>query len=319
MAASTLPGDPVVLELLLRQATRLLEAVEPILAKFRAQDRMLTEMVNDPSGWFVQRYPFYRQLRDAIYTDIASLGPPFSALLPYLDIDSADGVLFREPLAKVAPEPGPSAGVAEMLRSVSAKHDAFYNAVKLVRQLQASIIAKLNDQPKLGGGDVPHKAGASEPEEDVRGPGAISPGRVKRPSRHFPKIDGLRWEEVIITFVSNDSVRIAARGQRQRMTFVEMGFADGRKGDRPDSRWSILHGMALHEGLINWKSGWVDPKLRNNLSAAISAINKRLRTVMQIDEKPFEPYKKLKMYKPKFKLRDESGEGSSRKKEDDDD
>jgi len=59
--------------------------------------------------------------------------------------------------------------------------------------------------------------------------------------------------------------------------------------------------------------------LRNNLSAAISAINKRLQTIMQTDEKPFGPYKKLRMYKPKFKLRDESGEGASRKKEDDDD
>ncbi len=60
-SAAALPGDPVVLELLLRQATRLLESVEPILAKFRAQDRMLTEMVHDPFGWLVQRYPFYRR------------------------------------------------------------------------------------------------------------------------------------------------------------------------------------------------------------------------------------------------------------------
>ncbi len=209
MAASTLPGDPVVLELLLRQATRLLEAVEPILAKFRAQDRMLTKIVHDPSNWFVQRYPFYLQLRNAIYTDIASLGPPFSALLPYLDIDAAHGVLFREPLAKLAPEPGPSAGVAEMLRSVSAKHEALYNAAILIRQLQTAIVAKLGDQPKVSGDNVTQKAGASESEEMVQGPGAISPGRVKRPSRLFPKIDGLRWEEVIITFVSNDSDRSA--------------------------------------------------------------------------------------------------------------
>lgn len=276
-------------------------------------------MVHDPSGWPVQRYPFYRQLRDAIYTDIASLGPPFSALLPYLDIDAAHGVLFREPLANLAPEPGPSAGVAEMLRSVSAKHEAIYNAAILVRQLQTAIIAKVDDQPERSGGNATHKAGTRESKDVVQGPGAISPGRVKRPSRLFPKIDGLRWEEVTITFVSNDAVRISAHGQNLRMHYAEMGFTDRRKTDMPNTRWVILREMACHGGLIDWESRWMSPKDRNKLSSAISVISKRLLEVLLIDERPFEPYKKIKMYKSKFTLRAEPSVNPSREADTEDD
>jgi hypothetical protein len=293
MAASSLPGDRVVLELLLRQSTRLLEAVEPILVKFRVQDRMLAEMVHDPSEWFARRHPFYRQLRDAINTDIAALGPPFSALLPYLDIDSAHGALFREPLAKLVPEAGSSTGVDEMLRSVSAKHEAFYNAIIQVRQLQTAIIAKLNDQSKLSGRQVPHEAGADDSEERSDSSGGMSPGRDKMPRRLFPKIEGLRWEEVRITFVSNYAVRITARGQNLRMNYVDMGFADRRKTDLPDSRWVILREMACNGGSINWESRWVLPKDRNKVSSAISEISRRLVDILKISERPFEPYKKL--------------------------
>ena len=319
MSAAALPRDPVVLELLLRQATQLLEAVEPIVAKFRVQDRMLAELVHDPSEWVVRRSHFYRHLRDAIDRDIASLGPPFSALLPYLDIDSAHGALFREPLANLALDPGSSAGVSEMLHSVSAKHEAIDNATSLVRQLQTAIIAKLNEQPKLSSGHVPHEAGAGDSEEGLDSSGVTSPERGKRPSRLFPKLDDLRWEEVLITFVSDDAVRITARGQNLRMHYVEMGFADRRKTDMPDSRWVILREMACNAGLIDWESRWVRPKDRNKMSSAISSISKRLIEILQISEQPFEPYKKHKRYKPKFALRAESSVNSSREADTEDD
>jgi hypothetical protein len=64
------------------------------------------------------------------------------------------------------------------------------------------------------------------------------------PLPQFPKMGGLRWEEVTIAFVSNDSLRISARGKSQVFMFSDIGFRDGRKGDRPDKQWELLQWMA---------------------------------------------------------------------------
>ena len=55
-----------------------------------------------------------------------------------------------------------------------------------------------------------------------------------------------------IQFVSDDSVRILARGTNKTFTFSDLGFADGRKGDRPDMQWNLLKYMADHHGKLSW-------------------------------------------------------------------
>jgi hypothetical protein len=131
------------------------------------------------------------------------------------------------------------------------------------------------------------------------GPEAPRPSSRETPLRKFPKMDGLGWEEVTIAFVSNDSVRITARGTSERFMFSDIGFRDGRKGDRPDTQWNLLEWMALCGGELRWD----DQRLRRQKTEAkhkIKIIRRRLRAVVQIDDDPFEPYQRFGRYKSKF-------------------
>ena len=125
----------------------------------------------------------------------------------------------------------------------------------------------------------------------------------KRPIARFPVMDGLRWSEVTIAFVSNDSVRIAARDRSVTYTFAQLGFTDGRKGDRPDLVWEFFHGVAKAGGELSWSGGRAaSPELQRKAPSYFKAIRQRLRAVFSIEDDPFESYKKRRAYKPKFKL-----------------
>src|SRR4051812_30562833 len=65
MPSEPLPENPQALEMLLGQATRFLDALDPILAKFRMQDRRFGEAVGDPET-LDQSSPFVRKLQDAL-------------------------------------------------------------------------------------------------------------------------------------------------------------------------------------------------------------------------------------------------------------
>lgn len=121
------------------------------------------------------------------------------------------------------------------------------------------------------------------------------------PPSRFPKLDGLRWNEVTIKFVSNDSVRITARGIRRTLSFSEMGFRDSRKADSPDQQWILLKYMARNGGELRWN----DPNPPPDQSKAkhkIKHIRKRISEVLHIDNDPFEPYRKFGCYKSRFIL-----------------
>lgn len=45
----------------------------------------------------------------------------------------------------------------------------------------------------------------------------------------WKSLHNLDWPEVVITFVSNNTVRIAARGLSRRYDYAELGMKDGRK------------------------------------------------------------------------------------------
>lgn len=82
----------------------------------------------------------------------------------------------------------------------------------------------------------------------------------------FPKLEGLQWNEVSITFVSKDAVRVTVRKEKaKRYNYDQFGFTDRKKGDSPNSRWFFLMNMAFHGGKFGWRddfgrSGGIDPK-----------------------------------------------------------
>jgi hypothetical protein len=157
-------------------------------------------------------------------------------------------------------------------------------------------------------------------EDGSLSPSAILSRSVKRPPKDFPRLDDLRWAEVSFDFISQDSVKISARGISKVFGFAEMGFADGRKvktpnGQRefadgrrvntPDGQWKLLQYIARHGGELKW-SDKVDARVRGGAKAKIKTIRVRLKAVLHIDDDPFVPYRKVKAYKPKFTIVDSS-------------
>ncbi|RJP75715.1 MAG: hypothetical protein C4524_11510 [Candidatus Zixiibacteriota bacterium] len=120
----------------------------------------------------------------------------------------------------------------------------------------------------------------------------------------FPSPPGLRWEEVVISFVSNDSIKIQAQGTSVRFTFAEIGFKDGRKGDLPDSLWIFFRdALAANGGEIRWKTKLTGGQ-RGKEKAKISELRRRLKMIIEISDDPFFPYRKTHAYKTKFTLID---------------
>lgn len=128
--------------------------------------------------------------------------------------------------------------------------------------------------------------------------------RTDQPLAKFPTSSGLQWRDVTITFVSNDSIRVAAKGVSKRFTFSEIGFKDGRKGDLPNALWDFLHLLARMEGTFSWADKGRRPT--NATAKNVSKLRKKLKSLMGLDDDPFLPYSKSGGYRCKFTLRDES-------------
>lgn len=149
------------------------------------------------------------------------------------------------------------------------------------------------------------EASGSLPVLHLSGAPDFSRSEAKRPIARFPTVEGLRWDEVTMVFVSNDSVRVSARDVTKTYTFAEAGFKDGRKGDRPDTRWAFLQRLAKHGGNLDWNANW-DRKVRGRLKAAISNLRKRLQDLMGIEDDPFHRCREMKAYRTKFQLRNKA-------------
>jgi hypothetical protein len=120
----------------------------------------------------------------------------------------------------------------------------------------------------------------------------------------FAVAPGAKWKELLISFVNEETVKIAVRGNVEHRTFREMGFMDARKKEEtPDRLWSVLLWMAKHHGDIDWTDSSAklhDPKL---MKKRISEIRKKLKAVFPgIPGDPFHPYEKVKRYQTRFIL-----------------
>ena len=93
-------------------------------------------------------------------------------------------------------------------------------------------------------------------------------------------------------FVSDDSIRITARGTTNRYTFAELGFKDGRKGIcRTRFGESCVRLPRRTEPPIGAPNF---PHLRKaRLKASIKQIRHRLKKLMGIDDDPFRPYRQM--------------------------
>jgi len=109
--------------------------------------------------------------------------------------------------------------------------------------------------------------------------------------------EGIKWENVSITFISNESVEIRAGLPLGVMNFIELGFKD-RRTDKPDYKWEILKVLARNSGLISWKEKSASSKWKPH----IKILRKRLRALFKIDDDPFFPYRRSAGYQTKFSI-----------------
>lgn len=118
----------------------------------------------------------------------------------------------------------------------------------------------------------------------------------------FPSPQGLVWEQVAIRFLKDDVVEITAGPVRERRSFAEMGFQDGRVDhSKPDILWKLLQILAEEDGCLrlcdkpNVQGKWITQR-------HISDLRKRLRSYFGIEEDPFKPYHRVNAYETRFTL-----------------
>lgn len=120
----------------------------------------------------------------------------------------------------------------------------------------------------------------------------------------FPMLPDLGWKEVAIAFKSHDYVVVSARDQLRRYHYAELGFADKRKGDKPNTLWLFLKDLAKLER-ISWREN-IDQETRSKAQKKISDIRRILKNLMGVDDDPFHPYSSEDGWRPKFCLTDDS-------------
>ena len=119
----------------------------------------------------------------------------------------------------------------------------------------------------------------------------------------FRCMTDLRWDEIVIQFITPEAVRIRARRIKARYTYAEMGFKDGRSRDAsPDCIWRRLYLYAKYRGEVDWRTENIDEENRKMMKRTVSTIRKRLKAFFGIDDDPFHSYRKEGSYKTKFML-----------------
>jgi len=123
----------------------------------------------------------------------------------------------------------------------------------------------------------------------------------------FPSPSDLHWEEVSMAFVSDEVIKVKARGQLVEYRFDQIGFENKRSG-KANILWWVLRGLAMNNGRASWEdlneptAGSFDLGDRNKLEAKVKRLRKTLREFMGIEGDPFYPYRREQAYQTKLTL-----------------
>lgn len=122
-----------------------------------------------------------------------------------------------------------------------------------------------------------------------------------QPAKPLPTPPGINWHDVTIHFISDESVEIRAAKPLGVKNFIEMEFED-RRTHKPNLAWVALNAFAICQGEISWEDKSVDKRTRDTLKSRVKEIRKKLKFSFNIEDEPFEPYRKAKAYKAKFSI-----------------
>jgi len=128
--------------------------------------------------------------------------------------------------------------------------------------------------------------------------GGARPKKDAGPVQRFPTPPGTTWAEVDIRLRDGESASVRVRGENRRVTYVEMGMADGRTA-RPDKQWALLETYAAERGALTWGRS-ADVRHRNKKRTERLAA--ALRSYFGIDGDPIEYVEATKGWRTTFAL-----------------
>jgi hypothetical protein len=125
-------------------------------------------------------------------------------------------------------------------------------------------------------------------------------------SEVFPCSAGTKWEEVKITLIENEAVRIETPLGISRFSYHELGMSDKRSANRPTMLWGLFKIFAKNQGYISPTNDQYVPKLPDTAKR----LNKHLRDLFDIHDSIFtDHYKAEKGYRTKIFFSDQTTAG----------
>ena len=117
----------------------------------------------------------------------------------------------------------------------------------------------------------------------------------------FPCEPGTKWEDVTITLVANDTVRIKTPQGEGRFSYHELGMSDKRSSGKNTALWALLKFFAKNGGFISSQN----PNYDRDLPDTTKRLNSHLKKLFGIEESIYTGhYKKVKGYKTRISFRD---------------
>ena len=112
-----------------------------------------------------------------------------------------------------------------------------------------------------------------------------------------------KWEDVKITLVDDDVVKIETPQGGGRFSYHELGLSDRRSANKPKILWFLFKLFAQNNGCVSSTNIKYDPKLPDTAKR----LNKHLQTTFDIHESIFiDHYKTKKGYKTKIFFSDQT-------------
>ena len=199
----------------------LLELLLPSIGSSPEKDRSL--QVRDKHSCLNIRTRLYETWRKKLLrlTAHTQLEEAAAALSRYHAIEER----ARRVAAGLPPEPLP-----QSLRPEPDQHAA------VPANAAAPII--VDTQPSSGEAD----ASATAEHTHITAPASTSTEQTRR-------IPGAEWEDIQISFLSDERLQIHVGSKRETHNYAELGFADRRNG-KPNQAWVLLRALAEHRGII---------------------------------------------------------------------
>ena len=114
---------------------------------------------------------------------------------------------------------------------------------------------------------------------------------------------GTKWEDIKITLIDNDTVRIETPKRNELLSYHELRMSDKRVGSKPTQIWFLLKLFAKFTGRINSQPDNYDPKLPDTAKR----LNKHLQNLFGIKDSIYKyHYKSHKAYITRIQFNDQT-------------